>query len=149
MLQSQGYGSIEKLVHCISWLDPGMLRVKASCMPTSVLLLLKMMASAALISFASGLAGKKPGLAGFIIALPLTTLIALAFTQVEHQDTQKSVEFAKSILLGVPLSLTFFIPFLFADRLKEMGGIGFWGLYTMGLVLLSGSYFLHRMLLRL
>ena len=100
----------------------------------------KFVLSALLIAFTSWLAGRKPALAGFILALPLTSLIAIAFVQTEWRDPQKSVEFTKSIFVSVPLSLVFFIPFLFAKQIK----ISFWELYGLGLVLLVMSYGIHR-----
>jgi len=104
----------------------------------------KLLISAGIIAFASWLSHKKPELAGFIIALPLTTLLALAFSHAEHQDAESSVRFAKSILVAVPLSLTFFIPFLLAQKLN----IGFWGLYGIGIALLAAGYFAHTFLMR-
>lgn len=83
--------------------------------------------------------GKNPRLAGFLLALPISTLLALAFGQIEFADTQKSVEFARSVFAAVPLSLLFFVPFLFADRL----GLGFWGLYGSGIALLCVGFLIH------
>ena len=93
-----------------------------------------------IVAFSSWLAGKKPELAGFIIALPLTTLLALAFTQIEHQTPESSVRFAQSIFVAIPLSLLFFIPFLAATKLQWP----FWGLYSSGLALLICGYFIHK-----
>lgn len=104
------------------------------------LMIAKFSLSALIISFCSWLAGKRPALAGFIIALPISTLIALAFTQLEFKDHEKTVLFAKSILLGVPLSLTFFVPFLLANKLKWP----FWSLYISGIILLSIAYCIHK-----
>lgn len=92
-----------------------------------------------MISFVSWLSGKKIGLAGFLTALPLTTLIALAFSQIEYQDPKQSVEYAKSIFVAVPLSLTFFLPFLLAEKFA----LGFWTCYSFGIVLLGISYLIH------
>jgi len=102
--------------------------------------LIKVIVAGILISFASWLANKKPVLAGFIIAIPLTSILALLLNYFEFHDKQKSITFAKSIFFAVPLSLTFFIPFLFADKLKWP----FWGLMAIGLIALVGAFFLHR-----
>lgn len=99
----------------------------------------KILIAGVVISFSSWLAGKKPVLAGFILALPISTLIALAFSQVEHRDPEKSVLFAKSVFYAVPLSLTFFLPFLLADRIR----MPFWGLYALGIACLVLAYFVH------
>lgn len=104
--------------------------------------IVKLFVAAGVISFSAWLAGKKPALAGFIIALPLSSLIALVFTQVEFQDPTKSVQFAKSIFVSVPLSLMFFLPFLFADWLK----FSFWQLYLCGVGCLTLGYGIHRVI---
>lgn len=99
----------------------------------------KVLLAAVLIAFCSWLSGKKIMLAGFITALPLTTLLALAFSHAEWGDTQQSVAYAKSILVAVPVSLLFFVPFLLADKLQ----LGFWKCYFAGIVLLGIGYFIH------
>ncbi len=100
----------------------------------------KLTISAGMIAFASWLAGKKPELAGFIIAMPLLTLLVLPFSYTEYQDPENAVTFARSIFVAVPLSLTFFIPFLLADKIPG----GFWVLYGTGILCLIASYFIHR-----
>ena len=92
------------------------------------------------IAVSSWLAGRKPELAGFIIALPLASLLALAFSYVEYRDTQASITFAKTILIGVPVSWLFFLPFFFAEKFN----LGFWLSYGAGIVLLVVGYFIHK-----
>lgn len=99
----------------------------------------KVLLAAILISFVSWLSSKKTGLAGFLTALPLTTLIALAFGQLEWQNSAQSVEFAKNIFIAVPLSLLFFIPFLFSEKFN----LGFWTCYGSGLAFLGLGYIIH------
>ncbi len=60
--------------------------------------LFKVIAGGLIIAFSSWLAGQNPKLAGFIIALPLVSLIAILFSYYEHNDTEKTVMFTKSIL---------------------------------------------------
>jgi hypothetical protein len=105
-----------------------------------MMMILKIGIAATVIGFTSWLSGKKPELAGFIIALPIASLLALAFSQIEHKDAAASITFAKSILIGVPVSWLFFAPFFFADRL----GGNFWLCYAIGLALLAGGFFVHR-----
>lgn len=88
-------------------------------------MILKIGIAATVIGFTSWLSGKKPELAGFIISLPLASLLALAFSNTEHKDAAASITFAKSILIGVPVSWLFFAPFFFADKL----GNSFWLLW--------------------
>lgn len=73
-----------------------------------MLFVFKMCLSAGVIAFASWLSGKRPELAGFIIALPLVTLLVLPFSFMEYQDAEKTVRFAQSIFIAIPLSLLFF-----------------------------------------
>lgn len=103
----------------------------------------KMLVSAGVIAFASWLSGKRPELAGFIVALPLVTLMVLPFSFLEYQDADKTVKFAQSIFVAVPLSLLFFVPFLFANKLIW----NFWALYGAGLILLSAGYFAHKFIM--
>ena len=79
---------------------------------------LKILISSFIIAGASHLAGKKPLLAGFIVALPFTSLLSLTWAYIEHRDMQKVNNFAVSILVAVPLSLAFFIPFCMNRWLK-------------------------------
>ncbi len=102
----------------------------------------KTIVAAILISFVSWLSGKRVGLAGFLTALPLTTLLALAFSHLEWADAKQSVEYAKSVFLAVPFSLLFFVPFLFAEKLN----LGFWTCYSIGIGLLGIGYFTHSFL---
>lgn len=103
----------------------------------------KLLLSASLITASSWLAGKNPRLAGWLMAMPLSSMIALLFAQAEFQENSRSVAFAKSIFFSVPLSLLFFVPFLFADKLK----LGFGLLYGIGVFLLSLGYLIHRWIL--
>jgi carbon starvation protein CstA len=105
-----------------------------------MIFLSKVLLAALVIAFASWLSGKKPELSGFIIALPIASIIAIAFSYLEHKNTENSVIFAKSILVGVPISYLFFVPFFFAKSLS----MNFWLIYGSGLILLIIGYFLHR-----
>ena len=105
-----------------------------------MIFLSKVLLSALVIAFASWLSGKKPELSGFIIALPIASIIAIVFSYLEHKNTENSVIFAKSILVGVPISYLFFVPFFFAKSLN----MNFWLIYGSGLILLIIGYFLHR-----
>ena len=100
----------------------------------------KVLLAAIVIAFASWLSGKKPELSGFIIALPLASILALVFSYLEHKNTESSVIFAKSILVGVPVSYLFFLPFFFAKSLN----MNFWLIYGLGILLLIIGYFVHK-----
>ncbi len=100
----------------------------------------KIFISSVVIAFCSWLAAKKPELAGFIIALPIATLLALPFSQLECQTQANSVKFAKSIFIGIPVSLLFFVPFLIAEKIN----LGFWSSYMLGLLLLVVGFMVHK-----
>ena len=105
----------------------------------------KVLLAALVIAFASWLSGKKPELSGFIIALPLASILALVFSYLEHKNTESSVIFAKSILVGVPVSYLFFLPFFFAKSLN----MNFWLIYGLGILLLIIGYFVHRFIVNI
>ena len=56
-----------------------------------VIFFAKVLFSAIVISFASWLSLKKPVLAGFIIALPLLSILSIAFSYAEHKDLDKTI----------------------------------------------------------
>lgn len=79
-------------------------------------------------------------LGGFILSLPISTLIALAFSRLQGADPGDTFALAESIFVAMPASLTFFLPFLVAERWK----LGFWTAYGSGVGLLTVSFFVHR-----
>jgi hypothetical protein len=105
----------------------------------------RVLISASVISLAAWLSRRYPTLAGFIVALPLATLLVLPFSYREYGDAQASIQLAQSIFVAIPVSLAFFLPFLFAGRL----GLSFWQAYALGCVLLVLGFFLHRVVTRL
>lgn len=100
----------------------------------------KIIFSAVIIAFASWLAGRKPVLAGFIIALPLMSMLSILFSYLQYRDMTKINEFAVSILVAVPLSLTFFIPFILNKWLR----MGFTATYLSAFGCLIVAYFAHH-----
>ncbi len=106
---------------------------------------LKIFVSATLIAFTSWLAGRKPILAGFIIALPLTSILSILFSYYEYRDMQRINQFASSILVAVPLSLAFFVPFLLNKWLK----MSFLPTFLMALAFLAAAYFFATVFLKI
>ena len=82
----------------------------------------KVLLAALVIAFASWLSGKKPELSGFIIALPIASIIAIAFSYLEHKNTENTVIFAKNF------------------------NMNFWMIYGLGIILLILGYFVHKYL---
>jgi len=104
------------------------------------LIILNIAISSVVISLCAWLAEKRPDLAGFIVSLPLSTLLVLALGQLQGGDPTKGVALAKSIFIAVPSTLLFFVPFLFSEKLK----IPFWVCYSSGMALLVVAFFIHR-----
>jgi hypothetical protein len=100
--------------------------------------------SAVVISFASWLSGRFPTAAGFVVALPLATMLVLPLSYREHADPAASILLAKSIFVAIPISLTFFLPFLFSGRF----GLSFWQAYALGCAALPIGFLLHRAVTR-
>lgn len=96
--------------------------------------------SALVISFASWLSGRFPAVAGFVVALPLATMLVLPLSYQEHGSSDSTLLFAKSIFVAIPISLTFFVPFLLSNRL----GLSFWQAYALGCAALPIGFFVHR-----
>lgn len=103
---------------------------------------LKVLAAAAVISLASWLAGRAPILAGFLVALPISTAIVLPMAYLEHDSAENTFLLARSIALAVPMTLVFFVPFLAAERLA----LGFWQAYGLSFVCLGAALGVHRLL---
>ena len=101
---------------------------------------LKALLAGLIIAFSSWLAGHNPKVAGFIIALPMASLIAIAFVYFEHNNVEKTILYAKSILVAVPVSYLFFLPFFFTKQLN----MNFWMIYGTGILLLTLGFFIHR-----
>ena len=110
-----------------------------------MIFILKIILAAFEIAFASWLSGKKPELSGYIIALPIASILAFVFSFLEHKNTENTVIFAKSILIGVPVSYLFFLPFFFAKNLN----MNFWLIYLIGIALLVIGYFVHKYIMSL
>ena len=108
------------------------------------LLIGKTVLAAVTISFVSWLAGKRTELAGFLTALPLTTLLALAFAHAQYQNSEQSVAYAKSVFVAIPVSLLFFVPFLLSGKFN----LNFWTCYFVGIGCLGVGYFIHSAILR-
>ncbi len=105
---------------------------------------LNVFVSAVVISFASWLSGRSPTAAGFIVALPLATMLVLPLSHHEHASAETSILLARSIFIAIPISLTFFLPFLLSDRLN----LSFWQAYALGCLALPMGFVVHRAVTR-
>ena len=97
---------------------------------------IKILISSLVIAGTSHLAGKKPVLAGFIIALPITSMLALSWAWFEHRDMAKINAFAVSIIAAIPPSFLFFVPFLLNRWIK----LNYFWSFTIGVFLVALAY---------
>ncbi len=104
----------------------------------------KTVLSGVVIATASWLAGRRPVLAGFIVALPLMSMLSILFSYLEYRDMEKANLFAVSILAAVPLSLFFFIPFLLHRWIK----LNFFSAYGLALACVAVAYGLHSLIFK-
>jgi len=107
-----------------------------------MLIVLNTLVSALVIGAAAWVSRRYPVTAGFVIALPLATLLVLPLAYLQHRDADSAFQLARSILVSLPITLLFFVPFLMRDRFS------FWGAYALGCALLPVGYFVHRAILR-
>lgn len=96
--------------------------------------------AASVVTLASWLSRRFPIVAGFIVALPLNTLMVLPFSYVQHGEAGNTMLLAKSIFIAVPVTMAFFLPFLFAEK----WGLSFWQAYALACVTLCVGFFVHR-----
>ncbi len=101
---------------------------------------LNILISATAISVASWLSGRFPVIAGFVVALPLSTMLVLPLSRLQHGPGVDTPELATSILIAVPVTLVFLVPFAVMDRV----GLSFPGAYALACAWLVVGYFLHR-----
>ena len=101
---------------------------------------LKALLAGLIIAFSSWIAGQNPRMAGYIIALPIASLIAIAFVYFEYSSVEKTILYAKSILVAIPVSYLFFLPFFLAKQFN----MNFWLIYGSGIILLTLGFFIHK-----
>jgi hypothetical protein len=96
--------------------------------------------SVGVILAATWLSKRYPPTAGFVAALPVTTILVLLLGRLDDVRFEEQVRFARGLLVGIPLGATFLLPFVVAPRL----GLSFWTAFASGLVLLSMGWAVHR-----
>jgi len=81
-----------------------------------LLYLLKLAISLCVILASAEAAKRSPTLGAFIVALPLVSILSMTWLYWDAHDSAKVGAYAREILYLVPLSLVFFLPFLFEPR---------------------------------
>jgi hypothetical protein len=99
----------------------------------SGLFIVKLVVSALVIALASEVAKRDSFWGALLVALPLTSVLAISWLYVETRDNTLVTRFARDIFLLVPGSLLFFLPFLLETKTR----LGFLPNLISGLVLLA------------
>jgi hypothetical protein len=105
---------------------------------------IKLMFSAGIIVAAAEVAKRNEFWGAVIIALPLSSMIAMGWLYVDTQDSAKVSEFARDIFYLVPPSLLFFLPFIFESKTHWP----FWGNFAVGVIVMSAGMAALKFLLK-
>lgn len=95
----------------------------------------KVLASAVIIGVATEVAKRHPFWGAVLIALPLTSILAMGWLYLDTRDNELLTQFARDILVIVPVSLVFFLPFLLEHKTR----FGFIANMLIGLALLAAA----------
>ena len=82
----------------------------------NALFIVKVLVSALVIAAATEVAKRHPFWGAVIIALPLTSILAMSWLYAETRDNALLTQFARDIFVIVPVSLVFFLPFWLEKR---------------------------------
>jgi hypothetical protein len=99
----------------------------------SALFITKVLVSALVIAVASEVAKRDSFWGALLVALPLTSILAVSWLYAETRDNALVTRFARDIFLLVPGSLAFFLPFLLESKTR----LGFLPNLVAGLALLA------------
>jgi hypothetical protein len=83
----------------------------------------------------SEVARRYPRVADVILAVPLVVFAVYALMYLRTPDLAPITRMARQMVILVPLSLTFFLPVAFAERLH----LTFWPAFATGLALVAAS----------
>lgn len=109
----------------------------------SLLFVAKVVVSALVIALATEVAKRDLFFGALLVALPLTSLLAMTWLYAETRDNALVTRFARDILVLVPMSLVFFVPFLLETRTR----LGFVPNLLAGVALLAAAVWITRRLL--
>lgn len=94
-------------------------------------LLLRVVVPVIIILAVSEVSRRSPRLGALLLSLPLVSVLAFGAAWFRDHDLKSLSSMARETLILVPLSLPFFVPLAFAERL----GFGFWTATGAGLLL--------------
>jgi len=81
-----------------------------------------------LVMFVSSIMSKMPRAAAFALSFPITSVIAFVVSWLRFHDADAIARLAREILIIIPLTLVFFVPFIFLHRM----GQNFWLALALG-----------------
>ena len=93
-----------------------------------------------IIGIAAEVAKRNPFWGAILIALPLTSILAMSWLYADTRDNALLTQFARDIFVVVPVSLVFFVPFLLEAKTR----LGFIANMCVGLALLAVGVWLLR-----
>jgi hypothetical protein len=79
----------------------------------------------------SEIAGRMPRLGGFLLSLPLISIIAFIMTWSISPKPEVINNLAQEMLILIPLTLIFYVPFLFVNQIN----FSFWMALVLGIFL--------------
>lgn len=103
----------------------------------------KVVVSALVIALASEIAKRDSFWGALLVAMPLTSILAISWLYAETRDNSMVSRFARDIFLLVPGSLLFFLPFLLETKTQ----LGFLPNLLAGLALLGVAIWVMRRVL--
>ena len=95
-----------------------------------VLYLARVLIAAVVIVGVSEVAGRMPRIGALILSLPITSMLAFIFTWAHDRNIATISTLSRETLILVPLTLVFFVPLAFAERLQ----INFWLAFLLGTI---------------
>jgi hypothetical protein len=107
----------------------------ASSPPPMIKLVVNGVIAGFIVVAVSEVARRYPRVADVILAVPLVVFAVYALMYLRTPDLAPIARMARQMLILVPLSLTFFVPVAFADRLH----LTFWPAFAVGLALVTAS----------
>jgi hypothetical protein len=96
--------------------------------------IIRAVVSAIILVAVAEISKRQPRLGAILLTLPIVSIMAFTLSWWQYKDLPAVSRLARESLVLVPLTLPFFVPLAFADRLH----LGFWAATGLGVVL-AGS----------
>ncbi len=93
--------------------------------------IVRVLVAALIVVAVAELSKRYPRYGALLLSLPVVSMLAFAFSWLQHRDLPAVSNLARDTLILVPLGLPFFIPIAVATRF----GLGFWTCFAAGAAL--------------